>query len=255
MSKETTNKLVSIIMPLHNSAKFMKEAIESVLAQTYSNWELLIIDDASVDDSLQIAKKYEEIDPRIQVLVNKQSIGIPSVPRNIGIKAAKGRFIAFLDSDDIYFPHKLEQQLPHFNNNKIAVVYANYEKMEEDGTRSNRIVHAPSKINYKALLKGNVITMPAGMYDREKVGTIFLKDKHHEDYIMWLEILNRGFEAISTGTTVAAVRVRSSSVSSNKLKTICWQWNVYRDVEKLPLIQSSYYFVHYAIKAIRKSII
>ena len=246
---------VSVIMPMHNSAHFLRDAIESVLAQTYTNWELLIVDDASTDDSIKIARDYEKSDLRIRLLINDNPIGIPSAPRNVGLKAAKGQFIAFLDSDDFYLPQKLEHQLPLFANKDVTVVFANYEKMKEDGTRNNRIIYAPPITTYKALLKGNIITMPAGIYDRSKVGTVFMQHKHHEDYVMWLDILRKGGIAQNTETVVAVVRVRDASVSSNKLKTIGWQWNVYRNVEKLSVFQSAYYFLFYAFKAFHKSLI
>lgn len=247
--------LVSVVMPVHNSARFLREAIESVLDQTYQNWELLIVDDASKDDSLSIAHEYEKKDTRIRVLLNERPNGIPSAPRNIGIRAARGRFIAFLDSDDIFFPWKLEQQLPLFEEEDVTVVYANYEKMKENGQRNNRIVVAPAYTTYKSLLKGNVITMPAGIYDRKKVGTTLMKDIRHEDYVLWLEILKRGGMAKSSGTTVAAVRTREASVSSDKFKTVRWQWNIYRHVEHLSVASSAYYFVFYAFKAFCKRLI
>lgn len=247
--------LVSVIMPTYNSEKFLREAIESVLSQTYQNWELLIIDDNSTDNSLAIAKEYEQADPRIHVLINDKPIGIPSAPRNVGLEVAKGRFIAFLDSDDIYLPQKLECQLPLFNDKNVSVVYAMYEKMDVNGIRHNRIIRSPKITTYRSLLKGNVITMPAGIYDREKVGTVFLRNKRHEDYVLWLEILKKGYIAMNAGTVVAVVRVRKSSVSSNKFRTIAWQWHVYRDVEKLSFFHSVFYFIFYAFKALRKSII
>ena len=130
-----------------------------------------------------------------------------------------------------------------------------YEKIKEDGTRGNRIICAPPFTTYGDMLKGNVITMPAGIYDRSRVGTVLMQDKRHEDYVMWLDILKKGGLAKNTNTVVAVVRVRDASVSSNKLKTIVWQWKVYRDVEKLSVLQSAYYFMFYAFKAFSKSLI
>ena len=247
--------LVSVIMPTHNSEKYLRESIESVLSQTYHHWELIIVDDGSADKSLQIAREYEKQDARVHVLTNPHPIGMPSAPRNVGIKAAKGRFIAFLDSDDIYFKDKIERQLPLFDSNEVVVVYADYEKMDADGNRNNRIIKAPQTTNYRCLLKGNVITMPAGIYDRKKVGTFYFKDKRHEDYIMWLDILRHGGLALSSGSAVAVVRVRARSVSSNKIKTVAWQWKVYREVERFSIPKSVYYFVNYAWRAFAKSLI
>ena len=180
---------------------------------------------------------------------------MPSAPRNVGVQAAKGRYIAFLDSDDLWLPKKLEQQLPLFSDNRTAIVYSNYEKMDENSTRANRIVVAPSQATYKSLLQGNVIGNLTGIYDTKKVGKANIQDVHHEDYVMWLSILKKGYIARNTGTTLAVYRETSRSVSSNKLKVTAWQWDIYRKVEHLSLLRSVYNFLFYAFKAFRKSLI
>lgn len=256
MHNETfTEGLVSVIMPMHNSAPFLREAIESILAQTYTKWELLIVDDASTDSSLDIAKEYAEKDSRIRVMQNTRHIKMPSAPRNVGVQAAKGRYIAFLDSDDLWFLQKLEQQLSLFSDNRTAIVYSNYEKMDENSARSNRIVVAPSQATYKSLLRGNIIGNLTAIYDTKKVGKINIQDIHHEDYVMWLSILKKGYIARNTETTLAVYRETSHSVSSNKLKVTAWQWDIYRKVEHLSLLRSVYNFIFYAFKAFRKSLI
>ncbi len=247
--------LVSVIMPMYNSMPFIKEAIESVQAQTYKNWELLVIDDGSTDGSKEEVERFMGQDSRIKLLHNSHHIKMPSAPRNAGILAANGRFIAFLDSDDIWFPQKLEQQLPLFDDNRVAIVFSNYEKMDEHGHRSNRFVIAPAKATYRSMLCSNVIGNLTGIYDTRKVGKIAIDDIHHEDYVMWLRILKKGFLARNTGTTLAAYRVRSASVSSRKIEVCSWQWNIYRNIEHLSLLESAAYFILYAAKAFRKSII
>lgn len=247
--------LVSVIMPMHNSAEFLSAAIDTVLNQSYTDWELLIVDDNSVDDSVDIALQYAKQDSRIHVLKNEAHTGMPSTPRNVGILAARGRFIAFLDSDDMWFSTKLEQQIPLFQEDRVAIVYGNYEKVNEQGIRNNRYVKAPSLASYEMLLKGNVIGNLTAIYDRKKTGTVLMQDKHHEDYIMWLSILKGGFIAKNTNTIIGSYRVRESSVSSKKLETAKWQWAVYRDVEKLSLLHSAYNFIFYAYKAYVKSLI
>lgn len=242
-------------MPMYNSERFLRASIESVISQTYRNWELLVIDDFSTDNSYQIAKEYAVKDSRIRVIRNTVKKGMPSAPRNIGVQAARGRFIAFLDSDDLWFPQKLEQQLALFKDNRTAIVYSNYEKMDEKGLRSNRIVTAPAHVTYRTLLFGNIIGNLTGIYDSKKVGKVPIKDIHHEDYVMWLQILKQGYIAKNTDTTLAAYRVSSSSVSADKLIAIKWQWNIYRNIEHLSLLRSALYFSSYAIKALLKSII
>ena len=250
-----TDGLVSVIMPIHNSSCFLREAIESVQAQTYTDWELLIVDDFSDDGSTDIAKEYMDSDPRIQLLRNTQRKYMPSAPRNVGVQAAKGRYIAFLDSDDLWFPQKLEQQLEFFRDNRTAIVYSNYEKVDENGFRNNRIVTAPPYATYRTLLCGNIIGNLTGIYDTKKVGKIPIQDIHHEDYVMWLQILKKGYIAQNTGTTLAAYRVNSSSVTANKVQVTQWQWNIYRKIEHLSWLQSGMYFISYAFKAFLKSII
>ncbi len=247
------NDLVSIIMPMHNSVKYVGEAIESVIRQTYDNWELLIIDDVSTDNSCDIVRKYVEQDPRVHLLYNDNHTGHPSSPRNMGVKCACGRYIAFLDSDDLWFPEKLQQQIPLFEDERVAIVYSNYEKMNEDGSRANRVVKAPAFASYDVLLSGNVIGNLTGVYDREKVGKVVFQYVHHEDYVLWLSILKKGFVAKNTNTVTAAYRIVSGSVSSDKLKVLPWQWHVYRKVERLGLLCSIYHFVIYAFKAYFKS--
>lgn len=246
-------ELVSIIMPMHNSAKYIGEAITSVINQTYDNWELLVIDDVSNDNSCDIVREYIKRDNRIHLLFNANHTGRPSSPRNMGVNYAKGRYIAFLDSDDMWFPEKLEQQIPLFDDDNVAIVYSNYEKMDEDGQRANRIVKAPILATYNMLLSGNVIGNLTGVYDQKKVGKIEFLDIHHEDYVLWLSILKKGFIAKNTNTTTAAYRIVSNSISANKLQVLPWQWSIYRDIEHLSLLRSAYHFVNYAIKALLKS--
>lgn len=247
------NGLVSIIMPMHNSAKYVGEAITSVIHQTYDDWELLVIDDASRDNSCDIVRKYQQQDSRIHLLINDNHTGRPSSPRNMGVKRANGRYIAFLDSDDVWFPEKLQQQVPLFENERVAIVYSNYEKMDEEGHRANRVVKAPAFATYNVLLSGNVIGNLTGIYDRQKVGKVEFLDIHHEDYVLWLSILKQGFIAQNTNTTTAGYRIVKGSISANKLQVLPWQWSVYRDIEGLGLLRSAYYFAHYAIKAYFKS--
>ena len=127
-----TQTLISIIMPMHNSATFVGEAIESVLAQSYREWELIIVDDESTDASVSIVEAYAQKDSRIRLFRNPKPIKMPSAPRNMGLSMAKGRYIAFLDSDDMWLPEKLTQQIPLMQNPQVAIVYSNYEKRKKN---------------------------------------------------------------------------------------------------------------------------
>lgn len=240
---------VSIITPCYNAALYLAQAINSVLAQTYREWELLIVDDCSTDGSYELIQKFASWDTRIKYFRTDFPSGSPTLPRNIGVKHAKGRFIAFLDSDDIWLPDKLKQQIPLFEQNNVAIVYANYEKITDDGIRSGRLIKAPIKTDYKNMLYENVIGCLTAVYDVKKVGKIYFPNVRHEDFIVWLDILKKGFIAVNTNTVLALYREQKNSLSANKFKAFSWTWNIYRNVEHLNVIKSCYCFCHYAIRA------
>ena len=183
--------LVSIITPCYNAASFISQAIESVLAQSFGDWEMIIVDDCSSDDSLSIIQKYARIDSRIRYLRTDKPSGSPTLPRNMGIKEAKGRYIAFLDSDDIWLPNKLSDQLKVFEKSEVAIVFSNYEKVSLGGERCGREVIAPCEVDYPLLLKGNCIGCLTAMYDSALTGKIFFKEIGHEDYVCWLYLKAR----------------------------------------------------------------
>jgi len=193
------NELVSVITPCYNTERFISQCIESVIRQTYNNWEMIIVDDCSKDKSAEIIKQYCKKDSRIKYYKTEKPSGSPAMPRNIAIKRAKGRFIAFLDADDIWLEDKLEKQLPFFEQENVAVVFSGYEKMNEEGKRSNRVVIRKRKVvDYKDLLKTDDVGNTTAVYDTKKVGKVYNINIHHEDYALWLAILKKGFVAINT---------------------------------------------------------
>lgn len=246
------NKIFSIIMPCHNGARHLDESINSVISQSYLNWELLVIDDNSTDNSVSIIKNYCQKDSRIKFLQNDNPQGKPFAPRNFGIKNASGRYIAFLDCDDKWLPTKLDNQIKLFEDSKCAVAFSYYKKMSEESVVRDGIIKSPAKVCYKQLLDGNCIGNLTAVYDTQKVGKVFQKDIHHEDYVMWLEILSKGFYAINTNSVEAIYRESSSSTSGNKISAFIWTWNIYRKVLKLSLVSSIYHFSIYSIKAVMK---
>lgn len=249
------SRMVSVIMPNYNSEQYISDAIESVLAQTYQDWEMLIVDDCSTDRSYEIIESYARKDSRIKAYRTERHCGSPGLPRNVAVGHARGRYIAFLDSDDQWMPEKLESQLRLFESaDDAAVVFSFYEKISESGERYDRIVKSPSTVSYKQLLKGNVIGCLTGMYDSHKVGKIPLANIGHEDYLMWLTILKTGFCARNTNDVQALYRVRNRSFSANKLKAAQWQWQIYRRSEELGVLFSIYNFMFYTCKALRKSL-
>ena len=249
-------ELVSVIMPVHNAGKYLEEAIRSVMSQTYSNWELLVVNDNSTDNSIDIANSLASEDSRIKVYDNPTPTGYPATPRNMAVGLAKGRYIAFLDSDDVWLPNKIELQLPYFEESpRIGVVFSNYEKVDEETNREDRVVKSRKITTYKKLLLGNVIGNVTAMYDVERVGKVYFSMVRHEDYAMWLSILKRGYVARNTGDVVALYRVSDNSVSSRKRALLSWQWRIYRDVEHLNLVKSVYYYINYAVRGFFKSMV
>ena len=239
-------------MPCHNGEKYLCNAVDSVLAQTYVDWELLIIDDASTDKSVAIAEEYCARDSRIKLLHTECSTGKPATTRNVGIKAAEGRFIAFLDCDDQWLPGKLEHQLPLFHWKDCGAVFSFYKKMDGVGNVRPAVVTSPAAVNLDQLLDGNCIGNLTGAYDTAKVGKVYQKEIHHEDYLMWLQVLQKGFIARNTGTVEAYYRENGSSVSGSKVKALGWTWAIYRKELGLSLMTSVGHFIKYAIKGLGK---
>jgi len=248
------NTKVSIITPLYNSEKFITETINSVINQTYNKWELLVIDDCSRDHSADIVKEFSERDERIKYFKTDFPSGSPTIPRNLGIKLATGRYIAFLDSDDLWNFEKLMKQLELFSSIDVAIVYSDYEKISEEGLSTNRFILAPEKVSYNDLLAGNIIACSTCMYDTKKVGKNYFLKQGHEDYAMWLSILKKGFIAKNCNYVSMKYRVRDNSISSNKFKAILWVWNIYRKNEGLNLLKSSYYSILTLSKSFSKYI-
>ena len=259
--------LVSVIMPCYNAEKLISHSIESVISQTYNNWELLVIDDCSKDNSAFVIKSYCDKDDRVKYYKTDVPSGSPAEPRNVGIKAAKGRFIAFLDSDDLWFSSKLENQVKTFlscNDESVAVVFSYYEKFSDEKNNTEqherRVVTSPSLVTYKKLLNGNCIGNLTGILDTEKIGKIYQKKVGHEDYLFWLTCLkpvvssNNTFKAINTNTVEAKYRQVSTSTSGNKGNAFKWTWNIYYNELKLGMLSSIYHFTCYAVKGVLKFI-
>lgn len=243
---------VSIIMPCHNGEKFIADSINSVFSQTFTDWELLVIDDNSTDSSANVIEEFCNKDVRIKLLKNDNPTGMPATVRNVGIKAAQGRFIAFLDCDDMWLPSKLEHQIPLFETKNVAVVFSYYSKMNADGNYGSNTISSPVFVSYDYMLNGNCIGNLTGMYDTQKCGKVFQKEIHHEDYLMWLSILKQGFFALNTNSVEAVYRENKSSVSGSKLKIFGWQWNILRKELKISFFKAIKYFFKYAVSGFLK---
>ncbi|AST93383.1 MULTISPECIES: glycosyltransferase family 2 protein [Sutcliffiella] len=241
LGNTNNNPLISIVTPAYNSEAYIKDAIDSVLKQTYVNWEMIIVDDCSKDKTVEMVRQYS--DPRIKLVQLSKNSG-PAVARNTAMENARGRYLAFLDSDDQWLPEKLEKQLLHMQENDIAFSFTKYMKVDEDGKDIGTIVEAPDTLSYKRLLKDNVIGCLTVMVDKEKVGNLKMENiRTRQDWVLWLTILKKGFQAHGLQEVLAKYRERPNSVSSNKLKMAKQNWKVYREIEGFGLVKSIIIFI------------
>lgn len=252
------NDLVSVIMPLYNGKLHINEAINSVINQNYVFWELLIINDCSTDESEKIVLEYCKTHQNIKLLKTTVNSG-PASARNIGIQMAKGKYIAFLDSDDIWLKDKLYKQVQFIESKNAEIVFSNYEKISHIGTRANRVVKLPEIVSYKEMLKINSIPCLTALYDTGKLGKLFQNNDRYyisyEDYIMWLSILKRGIVAYNTNDILALYRLSEKSISRNKFKMIKIRWNLYRKIEKLNYLNSLLNMYNHILLGFKKYII
>ena len=245
------NELVSIITPCYNSEKFLDECISSVLNQSYQNWEMLIVDDNSSDNSCTLINSYSKRDDRIKPLFLNENLG-PAMARNNAITNAKGKYIAFLDSDDIWLPEKLEVQINFMKKNNCSFVFSSYSVISDD-EKSNYTISVPETITYKRYLKNTIIGCLTVMLDKEKFKNIKMPNlRSSHDMATWLNLLKECGYAYGIQQKLAIYRDHKSSNTSNKFKAAYDVWNVYREHEKLNLLYSIYNFVIYAINAFRK---
>ena len=246
--------LVSIITPVYNAERFLSDTIKSVQNQTYKNWEILLIDDCSKDNSAQIIKEFQKYDNRIKYIKLKKNSGA-SVSRNEGIRNAKGRFIAFVDSDDIWKPEKLEIQIKYMLKENLGFTFTSYRYMKENGELTNKIAKAPSKINYNGLLQDTIIGCSTVVIDKDIVDYFEMPlVRRGQDTATWLQILRKEKYAYGIEQDLVNYRLVGESLSSNKIIALKRTWNTYRNVEKLGLLKSSYVFCFYVFNAIKKRI-
>jgi teichuronic acid biosynthesis glycosyltransferase TuaG len=249
------NSFVSIITPSYNSAKFIKECIESVIAQTYTNWEMIIVDDFSTDNSKEKIIVLSQNDTRIKTIFLDKNIGAAEA-RNIAISKAKGKYIAFLDSDDLWMPTKLEDQIYFMQKKDIAFSYTTYQSISEDGNKLFSVVKAPSIMTYSYYLKNTIIGCLTVVIDREKTGNFEMPNiRSSHDMALWLLIMKRGFHGYGIDENLAKYRVVSNSNTSSKLRAAKDVWKVYREIEKLSFFYSTWCFLNYAFNAIKKRIL
>lgn len=246
------DKLVSIITPSYNSEEYIKYTIASVQKQTYPHWEMIIVDDCSSDNSFQIAELYSKKDNRIKVFKNESNKGV-AYTRNVGLSKARGRFIAFVDSDDLWSPFKLERQLSYMKDNSYFFTYTNYQIFNDSTGYKGKIVCGPKVMNANDVLKNTAIGCLTVMVDRVQVGEFSMPlIDHMEDNATWYNILKKGHKAYRLDEVLSYYRDRSNSLSSNKINAAISQWSVYRNYFSFSFVRSLWYFSNYASNAILK---
>lgn len=234
--------LVSIVTPSYNAEKYIEETIDSILNQTYQNWELLIVDDISNDNTLEIISKYVEQDSRIHCYVLEEKGGA-SLARNRAIRESKGKYIAFLDSDDVWKEDKLEKQVEFMEKNDYAFTYHNYELINEKSERLNILRKAPKEISYTRALIGCSIGCLSAMYNCEKVGKVQIKrlDKRNDD-ALWFKILKECGKGHLLDENLALYRVGNASLSSgSKVKLLKYHYKLYREAQEYSVLVSLFF--------------
>lgn len=238
--------LVSIIMPNYNSRKYLEATVESVVAQTYGNWELIIVDDCSTDGSLDLLTRFN--DERIRIFKNETNSGA-ACSRNRAIDEAKGEWIAFLDSDDLWERDKLSHHISFMVNNNAVFSCTDYSVIDSADKQVAEFRPDKEEYDYKMLLRHCYIGCSTVIYNCDALGKVYMptEAEKREDYACWLGILKSGVAAIHYHESLTRYRLRDGSVSSKKLDLVKYQWNVYRNVERLSLFESAAYMCYWAV--------
>lgn len=239
------NNLVSIITPTYNSAKYISETIQSVQNQTHQNWEMIIVDDCSTDNTINIIKEFIAKDNRIQLHQLESNSGA-GIARNKALSFVKGDYIAFLDADDLWLPNKLFAQLDFMEQNNLKFTFSYYNLIDEESNSLNITIKTPNEISYKQLFYANWIGNLTGIYDVYFFGIIPITTfRKRQDWIMWLEILKTLKTAKPTPQVLANYRVRKNSISSSKINLLKNNFNIYRKYHKKSIIQSILSMIHF----------
>jgi teichuronic acid biosynthesis glycosyltransferase TuaG len=242
--------MISVIMPAYNAERTIKEAIESVLNQTYHDFELIVINDASLDNTLKIVEEYMELDQRVKLIDNPKNSGV-SVSRNKGVSMARGEYIAFLDSDDIWRHDKLEKQLKLMKEKVAVLSYTASSFIDQKGTVFNYIMQAEEKLSLDTLLKKNLISCSSAMVRADVMKRIKMpNDKMHEDYYVWITILKEYKYAYGVNEPLLIYRLSTNSKSSNRLKSAKMIFNTYKAVGYK--VSACFLTLRYTIHSVQK---
>lgn len=246
--------LISIVIPVYNAEKFIEETVESVVNQSYEEWELLLINDGSTDESGAIIDELAKRYSRIKVIHLKGEGAAKA--RNVGTENANGRYLTFLDADDLWDKEKLRMELNFLKEKNAAFVFTGYEFADQDGKGTGKIVSVPEILLYRQALKNTTIFTSTVMFDMEKTGKelLYMPQIKSEDTALWWKVIRSGYTAYGLNLNLVKYRRSGKTLSSNKVEAIRRIWNLYRKAEGLSVIKSSYYFVFWAWNAVSRRV-
>ena len=251
------NETVSIIVPVYNAEKYIEETIRRVVAQTYTDWELLLVVDGCGDRSAQVIQQYKDAEgeSRLRLIVREENQGAARA-RNSGLQEAKGRYIAYVDADDLWMPEKLELELRFMKEKQAAFVFSGYEFADQDGRGTGKVVHVPEQLNYRQALKNTTIFTSTVLFDTQRISRELLEmpDIKSEDTALWWKVLRNGYMAYGLDRNLVLYRRPARSLSSNKLEAIRRIWNLYRRAEGLSVPYSLYNLCFWAVRAVRRRV-
>jgi teichuronic acid biosynthesis glycosyltransferase TuaG len=247
-----TDDLVSIIMPAYKAEAVIADTIASVQAQTHAEWELLIAEDCGPDRTRSIVRALAASDPRV-VLIEPEANGGPAAARNHALARARGRWIAFLDSDDQWLPSKLERQLAfHRSRPGTKITFTGFRRISPDGTQTGAYIPVPRRLTYRQLLGNTAIATSTVLIDREATGPFTMPHTYYDDFACWLALLKPGGEALGLNEDLARYRLTPGSISRDKGNSARKVWEAYREVERLGVLASAWHFLNYSVRAFLK---
>lgn len=245
------NIIVSVIMPAYNCSKTIGESIDSVINQTFTDWELIIVNDASVDNTKDIIEKYLNKDSRISLYSLEKNSG-SAAAKNYGLKFSIGRYVAFLDSDDIWFEKKLEIQIDFMQKNGACFSFTGYEFFNDSSMKKRKYITVPKSINYRKYLSNTIIGNSTVVLDKKIIGNVIIQNGYLEDVLTWMYYLKKGFIANGINQVLMSYRVYSQSKSGKKIKNSKRYFKCLRETQNLSFFVSVYYWIFYVINASKK---
>ena len=238
-------ELISIITPTYNCGKFIGETIETVLNQTYKNWEMIIVDDESKDNTEEVVSTYK--DPRIKYIRLTENPGA-AIARTRAMQEAKGKYMAFLDSDDLWKSNKLEAQIKFMKKNNYNFVCSSYEQIDEQGNKNGKIIKCKKKVDYNGVLLSCPVGNSTVMYNVQKLGKFEVPNiRKRNDDALWLKMLKKERYIYGQDEVLMEYRIRQNSISSNKLDLVKYHWYLYREIEHLSVFRSAFHIVVWGI--------